>query len=96
MVQSLGTGTHLDLPLNDGDAMRRGHDMSNVNVRVADYEKGKKETPRINYYQWLSTGYPNMKLEEVGEIGVDDFNDMTPTQLRPNRLSKESTYLVQL
>ena len=33
---------------------------------------------------------------EVGEIGVDDFNDMTPTRLQPNRLSKESTFLVQL
>lgn len=68
MVQSLGTGTHLDLPLNDGDAMRRGHDMSIVNVRVAGYEEGKKETPGINCYQWLSTSYPNMKLEKLGSM----------------------------
>lgn len=68
MVQNLGTSTHLNLPLDDGDAMRRGHDMSNANVRVADYEEGKKETPGINYYQWLSTGYPNMKLEKLGSM----------------------------
>jgi hypothetical protein len=58
--------------------MRRGHDMSILNVRDADYVEDKKETPRINYYQILSTGYPNMKF---GEIGVDDFNDTTPTRL---------------
>ena len=34
--------THLDLPLNDGNAMRGGHDMSIVNMRVADYEEDRK------------------------------------------------------
>lgn len=60
--------THLDLPLNDGNAMRRGHDRSIVNVRAAYYEEDKKETLGINYNQWLSTGYPNMMLEKLGSM----------------------------